>query len=143
MKGTAGGAVRVCVGRDRSRFGLVRLQAPFLPNNDKRLVKAPSKLFSTTSSPSSFYFPPALPLSGLLPYYFLKLTDPARAQEVDRCVYNNMFDNPECKNASIDSIKNVHFTVCQKPWSCYTHAKNVACTPFMDKWYELRREVSQ
>lgn len=84
---------------------------------------------------------PSLP-AGLLPYYFHKLTDPARAQEVDRCVYNNMFDNPECKNASIPTIKNVHFTVCQKPWTCYTHAKNVACTPFMEKWFELRREVS-
>lgn len=61
---------------------------------------------------------------------------------MDRCVYNNMFDNPECKNASIPTIKNVHFTVCQKPWTCYSHGKNVACTPFMEKWFELRREVS-
>lgn len=79
--------------------------------------------------------------SGLLPYYFHKLTDPTRAKEVDRCVYNNMFDNPECKNASIPMIKNVHFTVCQKPWTCTTHAKNAACTPFMEKWFQLRREV--
>ncbi|GAB5031602.1 Hypothetical protein NocV09_00601550 [Nannochloropsis oceanica] len=80
-------------------------------------------------------------IQGLLPYYFHKLTDPTRAKEVDRCVYNNMFDNPECKNASIPMIKNVHFTVCQKPWTCTTHAKNAACTPFMEKWFQLRREL--
>ena len=52
-----------------------------------------------------------------------------------------MFDNPDCKNATIPSVKNVHFTVCQKPWSCYKHDRNVACTPFLEKWYELRNEV--
>ncbi len=81
------------------------------------------------------------PPAGLLPYYFLHLSDPARSLEADRCVYNNMFDNPDCKATAVPKIKNVHFTVCQKPWSCFKHDRNVACTPFLEKWYELRNEV--
>jgi hypothetical protein len=52
-----------------------------------------------------------------------------------------MFDNPECTATAVSKIKNVHFTVCQKPWSCFKHDRNVACTPFLEKWYELRNEV--
>lgn len=79
---------------------------------------------------------------GLLPYYYMTLADPKVSLEVDRCMYNNMFDNPECRNTSVPLVKNVHFTVCQKPWSCHKHDKNVRCNIFLDKWYELREEVS-
>lgn len=57
-------------------------------------------------------------------------------------MYNNMFDNPECRNISVPLVKNVHFTVCQKPWTCFRHDKNVRCNIFLDKWHELRKEVS-
>ena len=42
-----------------------------------------------------------------------------------------------------EKVKNVHFTVCQKPWSCFKHDRNVACTPFLERWYELRNGVSE
>ena len=80
--------------------------------------------------------------AGLLPYFFLRVNDPKYAYEANRCIYNNMFDNPECKNATMPMVKNVHFTVCQKPWSCFKHDRNVACNAFLDKWHELREEVS-
>jgi hypothetical protein len=80
-------------------------------------------------------------LAGLLPYFFTILTDPSYSLEVNRCIYNNMFDNPECRNTSEPLVKNVHFTVCQKPWTCHRHDRNVRCNLFLDKWYQLRREV--
>ena len=84
-----------------------------------------------------------LSFPGLLPYYFLSLSDPELSLQLDHCKYNTMFDQPQCKNASLfPSVRSVHFTVCQKPWSCINTHKE-ACEYFKSKWFELRDEVSR
>jgi hypothetical protein len=69
---------------------------------------------------------------GVVPYYYAaaaltgSLPD-GPAVEVDRCVYNNMVDKgvvgpspfvgaEQCRHTPLQEIKNVHFTLCQKPW---------------------------
>ena len=80
-------------------------------------------------------------IQGLLPYFFTQLKDLKESEEVDRCVYNNMFDNPKCKNMDPYMVKNVHFTVCQKPWTCQRHDRNFACNIYHDIWLKLRYEL--
>ena len=68
---------------------------------------------------------------GLVPFFYQHAADKALypSVEVDRCVYNNMVDDPitnplpmsgtsDCRAVAYESIKNVHFTLCQKPWTC-------------------------
>ncbi|KAJ8599727.1 hypothetical protein CTAYLR_003389 [Chrysophaeum taylorii] len=67
-------------------------------------------------------------IQGLLPYYFSRVST-APAVEVDRCVYDNMVDKAvvdpgprvgasACRKTDLNDVKFVHFTVCQKPWTC-------------------------
>jgi hypothetical protein len=67
---------------------------------------------------------------GVVPYYYATakasgMEIDGSAIEVDRCIYNNMVDKgvehplvgtSECRSTKFDDIKNVHFTLCQKPW---------------------------
>lgn len=80
---------------------------------------------------------------GLLPYFFLVVKNPRRSLELNRCVYNTMYDTDACRNVSLPQVKSVHFTVCQKPWTCHLHHGNEKCNTALDKWHELRQEVSQ
>ena len=88
------------------------------------------------------------------PAAFANPTD-IKGVEVDRCVYDNMIDRavvdplpPVGCSASRETrsadVKFVHFTVCQKPWSCNPNRdpndENKICMGFHQKWFELRRE---
>ena len=70
---------------------------------------------------------------GLVPYYYFKVASKHNpAVEVDRCIYNQMVDREiappsrgppfvgqvHCRRVPLIEIKNVHFTLCQKPWTC-------------------------
>ena len=97
-------------------------------------------------------------IQGLLSYIYLN--DPS-AIELDRCVYNNMADDPtfsrgkykgrcttmkpncsNCQLTPIDDIKMVHFTLCSKPWRCARHDdRNGQCARMLSKWFELRRQL--
>jgi lipopolysaccharide biosynthesis glycosyltransferase len=79
-------------------------------------------------------------VQGVLPYYYntLSQTKAYRSQKIDRCIYNTMADTPDCLKQSLDEIKSVHFTVCQKPWSCYKAFVNPLCAKFHKRWFELR-----
>ena len=78
-------------------------------------------------------------IQGLLPYFYARhapqhlsvFREPsdALAVEVDRCLYDNMVDSAvrdpppnvgasACRQTPIAEVKFVHFTVCQKPWTC-------------------------
>jgi len=57
-------------------------------------------------------------IQGLLPYFYAFRAPPEASIELDRCIYNNMVENPRCKEISPALIKNAHFTTCQKPWNC-------------------------
>ncbi|KAJ1450171.1 hypothetical protein M885DRAFT_533074 [Pelagophyceae sp. CCMP2097] len=94
-------------------------------------------------------------IQGLLPYFFSRPDSP-KAREVDRCVYDNMVDSPvedplpyvgqsKCRLAPLDSVKFVHFTVCQKPWSCRPNRAvddpNGLCVALHKKWFSLRSQL--
>ena len=85
----------------------------------------------------------------------------ASSLEVDRCAFNNMVDNPrgaryepafvphaasgawhavgpDCRQATLESIHNVHFTICQKPWECRPNRKHELCVSLHARWHALR-----
>lgn len=96
-------------------------------------------------------------IQGLLPYFFH--TDPnATALEVDRCVYDNMVDKAvvdplplvgasACRKTKFDEVKFVHFTVCQKPWTCRPNRDpddaDRLCARLHEAWFALRRDLEE
>ena len=101
----------------------------------------------------------------MLPYFFAKRAKEldrstfARpsdldAIEVDRCVYDNMVDkavvDPEpavgasaCRATPLAEVKFMHFTVCQKPWSCNPNRgpddPDGLCLGLHRTWFAKRR----
>ena len=83
-------------------------------------------------------------VQGVLPYYYnFPITSPGRSQVIDRCYYNTMADTPECLNASAANIVSAHFTVCQKPWTCYKSYANELCQYLHEQWFVLRKEAEE
>lgn len=93
---------------------------------------------------------------GVVPYYYYKVANQAQfpAVEVDRCIYDNMVDDPiekpkvggqNCRATPLENIKNVHFTLCQKPWRCGParsgEDKQGLCISLHTKWHVLRRST--
>ena len=81
-----------------------------------------------------------------------------RAFEVDRCVYDNMIDDPiaqpppyvgaaDCRAVPLADIKAVHFTLCQKPWGCrparHPDDTQDLCVRLHKRWHDLRRAVER
>ena len=75
---------------------------------------------------------------------------------MDRCVYDNMVDDPvsqprvgceAARAAPLEGLKNVHFTLCQKPWRCswpaFPDDTQHLCAALHARWFELRREVEE
>ena len=106
---------------------------------------------------------------GLIPYYFHYL-HPGQSVELSRCIYNQMCDNPrtgrtvndvvsgacrtgqqddceDCRRRPIQDVVTTHFTLCQKPWSCLTHDRDVLqdrlCRQLTAAWYQVRSELEQ
>jgi hypothetical protein len=82
-------------------------------------------------------------VQGVLPYYYNVLAAPNRTQKVDRCIYNTMADTPPCEKQTLQEIKSAHFTVCQKPWNCYSAFVNDLCHKLHTRWFELRKEAEE
>jgi hypothetical protein len=82
-------------------------------------------------------------VQGILPYYYNRVTQPNiyRRKIVDRCLYNTMADTKECESTPLEKIKSAHFTVCQKPWTCYKGIINDLCHALHQKWFALREEA--
>eukprot|EP00752_Nemacystus_decipiens_P003689 g3399.t1 len=79
-------------------------------------------------------------VQGILPYYYEHRAPPGiKYRAVDRCVYNNMVDRPDCKAVHVSTIRSAHFTNCLKPWSCeYPHRWQPLCSRLMERWFQLR-----
>jgi hypothetical protein len=101
-------------------------------------------------------------IQGLLPWYFEYL-HPGNAVELNRCVYNNMNDNPElvrdngtkrcrtnqeercedCRKRPKQDVVTFHFTICQKPWHCLSYRRKLEhlklCREMNHEWHLYRR----
>jgi len=82
-------------------------------------------------------------IQGIMPYYYNIIAPPIKSLEVNRCVYNNMVDNPTCREISFDQIKNVHFTICQKPWNCLNYHQHQLCAKLHEQWFMIRSELEK
>lgn len=100
-------------------------------------------------------------IQGILPYFYHVLAS-GRGEEVNRCVYNCMVDNPyhpykndndkkicldgqemceDCRLQKAELVKSAHYTICQKPWTCTKHdnpRNKVLCAALHEKWFFLR-----
>lgn len=104
-------------------------------------------------------------IQGLLPYYYGYL-HPEHAVELNRCIYNNMSDNPllernngekrcrtnqdsceDCRFRPKEDVVTFHFTVCQKPWLCLKYENQLdkfkLCRAMNHEWYVFRSELEQ
>lgn len=85
-------------------------------------------------------------IQGMIPYYFGMKAPLAWRRIVDRCLYNNMADL-NCTKMPFEQVKSVHFTLCQKPWSCIhvgDHNHNMdMCRYFHDQWWDIRDKLQQ
>jgi hypothetical protein len=100
-------------------------------------------------------------IQGIVPYFYHTI-HPGDAQELNRCVYNCMVDNPyrkgtticldgqktceDCRLQKIENVVSAHFTICQKPWTCTSFTNpnnNVLCEALHRKWFELRDEFER
>ena len=93
-------------------------------------------------------------IQGLLPFYATKVAAPSWSEEVDRCVFNQMVDAagdptskskqlatmrvPNCRHTPFADTLNVHFTLCQKPWSCQRGHRQSLCMDFHKEWMKRR-----
>jgi hypothetical protein len=79
----------------------------------------------------------SMTIQGILPYYYEYLKNGTKSVELNRCLYNQMADNPrnkkttgeevngkcrtgqleceDCRTRPLEDILSFHFTVCQKP----------------------------
>ncbi|KAG7348233.1 hypothetical protein IV203_016938 [Nitzschia inconspicua] len=104
-------------------------------------------------------------IQGLLPYFYEHL-HPGRAVELNRCIYNNMNDNPfmerkngekrcrtdqesceDCRFRPKEDVVTFHFTICQKPWSCLSFRsqqdKFKLCREMNHEWFAYRSKLEQ
>ena len=84
--------------------------------------------------------------------------------ELNRCIYNAMNDGPkakkrnteemvcidgketreDCRDTDFNTVKSVHFTLCQKPWICPLHPlQQTNCRKFMKAWFTIRKDLDE
>ncbi|GMI17337.1 hypothetical protein TrLO_g12475 [Triparma laevis f. longispina] len=100
----------------------------------------------------------AMTVQGLIPYYYQEVKG-AAVEVLNRCMYNNMRDNPkvkngeecrgpvkgvmeceDCREKKVEDIYSTHFTLCQKPWGCQLNGKPW-CTVLHDEWFYTREKM--
>lgn len=110
----------------------------------------------------------SMTFQGLIPYYY-NVLHPGHAIELNRCIYNQMCDNPrtgktindvvsgacrvgtteceDCRSRPIQDVVTTHFTLCQKPWWCLPHTEDKIqhrlCRQLTHEWYKVRSELEQ
>jgi hypothetical protein len=110
----------------------------------------------------------SMTFQGIIPYYYDEL-HPGTAVELNRCVYNQMADNPrdkrtvnnvvsgkcrdgrddceDCRERNIDDVVTAHFTLCQKPWHCLPHDQDMLqhrlCRKLFGEWYRIRADLER
>ncbi|KAL7517855.1 hypothetical protein ACHAWX_002732 [Stephanocyclus meneghinianus] len=95
-------------------------------------------------------FSGSMSFQGIIPYFYDHF-HPGTGVELNRCVYNNMADNPrdqptenvpsgsckdgynrpdhndqceDCRSRPIEEVVTIHFRLCQKPWECPERDEN-------------------
>jgi hypothetical protein len=114
----------------------------------------------------------AAQMQGLCSYFFGAIR-PGTSIELNPCNYNFMGDNPrdpdagnqcksgeqdcqDCRTVPYEEIKNVHFTVCSKPWWCGALEQNTnrendlgdpvafdSCLKAHRSWFQTRHQLEQ
>eukprot|EP00557_Chaetoceros_sp_GSL56_P010014 CAMPEP_0176478180 /NCGR_PEP_ID=MMETSP0200_2-20121128/1044_1 /TAXON_ID=947934 /ORGANISM="Chaetoceros sp., Strain GSL56" /LENGTH=432 /DNA_ID=CAMNT_0017874091 /DNA_START=54 /DNA_END=1349 /DNA_ORIENTATION=- len=110
----------------------------------------------------------SMTFQGIIPYYYDEIHH-GTAIELNRCVYNQMADNPrdkrtvnnvvsgkcrdgrqdceDCRERNIEDIVTAHFTLCQKPWHCLPHDQDVLqhrlCRSLFGEWYRIRADLER
>ena len=105
---------------------------------------------------------------GVVPYYYNVLY-PGQSLELNRCVYNQMCDNPreptkenstepglcltdeddceDCRERPMEDIVTAHYTICLKPWWCHAHGDDSIdhrlCRSLTREWFRVRSEMEQ
>jgi hypothetical protein len=108
----------------------------------------------------------SMTFQGILPYYYNYL-HPGQSVELNRCVYNQMCDNPrtgktvndvtsgecrtnsdeceDCRSRPLEQVVTTHFTLCQKPWWCLPHNQDAIqhrlCRKLTHEWFKIRSEL--
>lgn len=110
----------------------------------------------------------SMTFQGLIPYYY-NVLHTGHSIELNRCIYNQMADNPrtgktindvvsgacrvgtteceDCRSRPIEDVVTTHFTLCQKPWWCLPHTENKIqhrlCRKLTHEWYRVRSELEE
>jgi hypothetical protein len=110
----------------------------------------------------------SMTFQGIVPYYY-NVLHPGQAVELNRCLYNQMSDNPrtgrtvddvvsgqcrsnteqceDCRSRPLEDVVTTHFTLCQKPWWCLPHGQDVIqhrlCKKLTHEWYKIRSELEE
>jgi hypothetical protein len=110
----------------------------------------------------------SMTFQGIIPYYY-NVLHPGQALELNRCIYNQMCDNPrtgrtlkdvvsgkcrtneeeceDCRSRPLEDVVTTHFTLCQKPWWCLSHTEDLIqhrlCRKLHREWYQIRSELEQ
>jgi hypothetical protein len=108
----------------------------------------------------------SMTFQGLIPYYY-NVLHPGQALELNRCIYNQMCDNPrtgktvndvvsgkcrtneeeceDCRSRPLEDVVTTHFTLCQKPWWCLPQSQDKIqqrlCRKLHHEWYKIRSEL--
>jgi hypothetical protein len=110
----------------------------------------------------------AMTVQGILPYYY-DILHPGESVDLNRCIYDQMCDNPrnkktvddivhgncmtgeveceDCRSRPLEDIASVHFTICQKPWLCLRHAEDMIqhrlCRKLHHEWFKIRSDLEK
>jgi hypothetical protein len=110
----------------------------------------------------------AMTVQGILPYYY-DVLHPGETIDLNRCIYDQMCDNPrnkktvndivngkclteeleceDCRSRPLEDIISVHFTICQKPWNCLAHKQDVIqqrlCRKLTHEWFRIRSDLEK
>jgi len=108
----------------------------------------------------------SMTFQGIMPYYY-DVLHPGEAIELNRCVVNQMCDNPrdqktvkdvvhgncrtgeeeceDCRSRPLEDVLTTHYTLCQKPWLCLPHdldqIQHRLCRKLHNQWYKIRSEM--
>ena len=112
----------------------------------------------------------SMTFQGIMPYYY-DVLHPGEAIELNRCVVNQMCDNPrdsktvndvvhgncrtgespenceDCRSRPLEDIITTHYTLCQKPWLCIPQDHDMIqqrlCRKLHHEWYRIRSEMEK
>lgn len=110
----------------------------------------------------------SMTFQGLIPYFY-DILHPNEAVELNRCIYNQMCDNPkdkptvkdethgrcrtnqetceDCRSRPLEQVVTAHFTLCQKPWLCLPQDSDIIqqrlCRKLHHEWHRIRSDLER